>query len=171
LHYAVDASSIFQSVVGQYFSKRAEIELVEVAYRTTSQALQDTVAGFTQVAISSIAASAALVEDKKLRRIAITSNERFSGVENLPTVGETIPGFRIEGYIPLLAPAGLPNDIKLHMNSEIGEIVKDPEILKRFQAFGYAISGAFTPQAVSDYIGADRELWTTFARELNLQPK
>jgi len=171
LHYAVDASSIFQSVVGQYFTKRAEIELVEVAYRTTSQALQDTVAGFAQISISSIAASAALVEDKKLRRIAITSKERFPGVEDLPTVDETIPGFRIEGYIPLLAPAGLPNDIKLRMNSEVGEIVKDPEIVKRFQMFGYATSGPFTPEAVSDYIRADRELWTTFSKELNLQPK
>jgi tripartite-type tricarboxylate transporter receptor subunit TctC len=171
LHYAVDASSIFQSVVGQYLSKRAEIELVELTYRATSQALQDTVAGFTQVSISSIAASAALVEDKKLRRIAITSKERFPGVENLPAVDETIPGFRIEGYIPLLAPAGLPNDIKLRMNSEIGELVKDPEIVKRFQVFGYATSGPFTPEAVSDHIRADRQLWATFARELNLQPK
>jgi tripartite-type tricarboxylate transporter receptor subunit TctC len=92
-------------------------------------------------------------------------------VENLPTIGETIPGFRIEGYIPLLAPAGLPNEIKLRMNSEIAEIVKAPEILKRFQMFGYATSGPFTPEAVNDYIRADRELWTTLARELNLQPQ
>jgi tripartite-type tricarboxylate transporter receptor subunit TctC len=171
LHYTVDASAIFQSVVGQYFTKRAEIELVEVAYRNTSQALQDTVAGFTELSISSIAASAALADDKKLRRIAITSKNRFPGLEDLPTVGEIIPGFRIEGYIPLLAPAGLPNDIKQRMNSEIGEIVQDPEILKRFQLFGYATSGPYTPEAVNDYIRADRELWMTFAKELNLQPR
>ncbi len=171
LHYAIDGSAIFQSVLGQYFTKRAGIELVEVGYRTTSQALQDTVAGFTQVSISSIAASAALVEDKKLRRIAITSKERFPGVEDLPTVGETIPGFRMEGYIPLLAPAGLPEDIKLRMNKEIGEIIQEPDILKRFQGFGYATSGPYTPEAVTEYIRADRELWTVFTRELNIQPK
>jgi tripartite-type tricarboxylate transporter receptor subunit TctC len=171
LNYAVDTSSIFQSVVGRYLSERAGIELIEVAYRSTPQALQDTVGGITQVAISSIAASAALVEDNKLRRIAITSKERFPGAENLPTVAETLPGFQIEGYIPLLAPAGLPNDIKLRMNSEIGEIVKDPDIKKRFQMFGYASSGPFTPEAVSDYIRTDREQWTKFAKELNLQPQ
>ncbi len=171
LNYAVDASSTLQSVVGQYFAKRAEVDLVEVAYRATSQALQDTVAGFTQLSISTIASTVSLVEDKKLRRIAITSKERFPGAENLPTVSETIPGFRVEGSILLLAPAGLPDDIKLHMNSEIGDIVTDPEILKRFQVLGYATSGPYTPEAVSDYIKSERELWTTFARELNLQPK
>lgn len=171
LHYAVDASSVFQSVVGQYLSKRAEIRMVEVPYRTTAQALQDTVSGITQVSISSIAASAALVEDKKLRRIAITSPERFPGVEDLPTVGETVPGFSIEGYIPLLAPAGLPDDIKLRMNSEIAKIIKDPEILKRFQGFGYSTSGPFTPEAVSNRLRSDREMWTTFAKELNIQPR
>ena len=171
LHYAIDGSAIFQSVLGQYFTKRAGIDLVEVGYRTTSQALQDTVAGFTQISISSIAASAALVEDKKLRRIAITSKERFPGVEDLPTVGETIPGFRMEGYIPLLAPAGLPEDIKLRMNKEIGEIIHDADILRRFQGFGYATSGPYTPDAVTEYIRADREQWTVFTRELNIQPK
>jgi hypothetical protein len=48
LHYAIDGSAIFQSVVGQYFTKRAGIELVEVGYRSTAQALQDTVSGITQ---------------------------------------------------------------------------------------------------------------------------
>src|SRR5262249_13092699 len=52
LHYAVDGSAIFQSVVGRYFTKRAKIELVEVGYRSTAQALQDTVAGFTQMSIT-----------------------------------------------------------------------------------------------------------------------
>src|SRR4051812_29575630 len=56
LHYAIDGSAIFQSVVGQYFAKRAGIEIVEVGYRSTAQGLQDTVSGITQISISSVAA-------------------------------------------------------------------------------------------------------------------
>ena len=97
--YAIDGSAIFQSVVARYFAKKAGIEMVEVGYRSTSQALQDTVSGITHIAFASVAASAALVDGGKLRRIAITSKERFPGLEDLPTVAETVPGFWIEGYI------------------------------------------------------------------------
>lgn len=140
LHYAIDGSAIFQSVVGQYFAKRA-------------------------------GTNAALAESGKLRRIAITSKQRFPGLDDLPTVGETIPGFHIEGYIPLLAPAGLPADIMQRMNKEIGEILEEPEVLKRFEVFGYATSGAGTPESVEEHIRADRTFWTGLTKELALQPK
>ena len=171
LHYAIDGSAIFQSVVFRSFAKAAEIEMVEVGYRSTSQALQDTVAGFTEVVLSSVAASRGLVEEGKLKRIAITSKARFPGLEDLPTVGETLPGYSFEGYIPLLAPAGLPADIANRMNRDIDEILKEPEVLKRFQTFGYATSGAETPEGVNEYIRADRERWKVLAKELSLQPK
>jgi tripartite-type tricarboxylate transporter receptor subunit TctC len=171
LHYAIDGSAIFQSVVGQYFAKRAGIEVVEVGYRSTAQGLQDTVSGITQISISSVAAGASLAEGGKLRRIAITSKQRFPGLDDLPTVGETIPGFHIEGYIPLLAPAGLPADIMQRMNKEIGAILMDPEVLKRFEVFGYATSGAGTPESVEEHIRADRTFWTSLTKELALQPK
>ena len=171
LHYAIDGSAIFQSVVARSFAKAANVEMVEVGYRSTSQALQDTVAGFTEMVFSSVAASAGLAEEGKLRRIAITSKTRFPGVEDLPTVADTLPGYSFEGYIPLLAPAGLPADIAQRMNKEIGEILKEPEVLKRFQTFGYATGGAGTPDSVNEYIRADRERWKVLAEELSLQPK
>ena len=171
LHYAVDASAIYQSVVFRSFAKRAEVELVEVGYRTTSQALQDTIAGFTEMVLSSVAASRGLAEEGKLKRIAITSKARFPGLEDLPTVGETLPGYSFEGYIPLLAPAGLPDEIAQRMNREIDEILREPEVLKRFQTFGYATSGASTPEGVNEYIRADRERWKILDKELSLQPK
>lgn len=171
LHCAVDASAIFQSVVVRSFAKRAGIDLVEVGYRTTAQGLQDAVAGTIEMALSSVAASAGLAEDGKLKRIAITSKVRFPGLESLPTVAETLPGYSFEGYIPLLAPAGLPPEIAQRMNKEIDGILKEPEILKRFQTFGYATSGADTPEGVNEYIRADRERWKALAAELSIQPK
>jgi tripartite-type tricarboxylate transporter receptor subunit TctC len=171
LHYAIDGSAIFQSVVARSFAKTADVDLVEVGYRTTSQALQDTVAGFTEMVFSSVAASSGLAEQGKLKRIAITSKARFPGVEELPTVGETLPGYSFEGYIPLLAPAGLPGEIAERINRKIDEVLREPEVLARFQTFGYATSGADTPEGVNEHIRADRERWKVLASELNLQPK
>ena len=92
LHYAIDGSAIFQSVVARSFAKTADVDLVEVGYRTTSQALQDTVAGFTEMVFSSVAASSGLAEQGKLKRIAITSKARFPGVDADPQSGKRFPG-------------------------------------------------------------------------------
>lgn len=71
----------------------------------------------------------------------------------------------------MLAPAGLPGEIAERINRKIDEVLREPEVLARFQTFGYATSGADTPEGVNEHIRADRERWKVLASELNLQPK
>ena len=126
-------------LVARSFAKTAEVDIVEVGYRTTSQALQDTVAGFTEMVFSSVAASSGLAEQGKVVK-SLRSPRRpvvLPGVEDLPTVGETLPGYSFEGYIPLLAPAGLPAEIAERINRKIDEVLEGAEVLTRFQTFGY----------------------------------
>ena len=106
LSYAVDASSGFGVVAGKLMNKRAAMEMVEVPYRATAQMLQDAATGTIQLMISSVAASDAFVKAGKLRRIAISSERRFPGMEDLPTIGETLPGFVVDGWFAVVAPAG-----------------------------------------------------------------
>ena len=104
LSYAVDASSGFGVVAGKLMNKRAAMEMVEVPYRATAQMLQDAATGTIQLMISSVAASDAFVKAGKLRRIAISSERRFPGMEDLPTIGETLPGFVVDGWFAVVAP-------------------------------------------------------------------
>jgi tripartite-type tricarboxylate transporter receptor subunit TctC len=57
------------------------------------------------------------------------------------------------------------------VNAEIGEILREPEVLKRFEVFGYATSGPVSPESVEEHIRADRIFWTDLTKELGLQPK
>ena len=95
-------------VVGKLLNKRGGIGMVEVPYRATAQMLQDTATGTVQLMISAVAASDAFVKAGKLRRIAISSAKRFPGMDDLPTIGETLPGFVIDGWFAVVAPAGTP---------------------------------------------------------------
>ena len=126
LSYAVDASSGFGVVAGKLMNKRAAMEMVEVPYRATAQMLQDAVMGTVQLMISSVAASDAFVKAGKLRRIAISSNRRFPGMEDLPTIGETLPGFVVDGWFAVVAPAGTPASIVARLNQEIAHFLADP---------------------------------------------
>jgi len=134
LSYAIDASSGYQMVIGKLLTKRAGIDMVAVPYRSTAQVLQDTAAGTTQVMISAVAAVESFVQSGRLRRIAITSGQRFPGLDDVPAVAETLPGFRVDGWLAVVAPAGTPEPIVARLNREIDGFIRDPETQQRLRA-------------------------------------
>ena len=150
LSYGVDATSGYGVVVGRLLNKRGAIGMVEVPYRATGQMLQETAAGTTQAMISSFAAVVGFAQAGKVRRIAISSAQRFPGVDDLPTIGETLPGFEIDGWLTVVAPAGTPAEIIARLNQEIGQFLQQPEIQQRLNGLGLAITGANTPATTED---------------------
>jgi tripartite-type tricarboxylate transporter receptor subunit TctC len=171
LSYAVDASSGYGVVVGKLLNKRAGIGMVEVPYRATAQMLQDTATGTIQLMISAVAASDAFVKAGKLRRVAISSEKRFPGLDDLPTIGETLPGFVIDGWFAVVAPTGTPPAIVQRLNEAIGQFLQSAEIRQRMIAFGLAASGASTLQSAAEFIRADQERWRNLVKELGLEPQ
>ena len=171
LNYGIDASSGYQVVIGQLLAKRAGIEMVAVPYRATAQVLQDTVSGINPVMISAVAAVQGFVQSGKLRRIAITSGQRFPGLDDLPTVAETLPGFRVDGWLAVVAPAGTPEPIINRLNREIDAFVKEPETQQRLLALGFATKSAGTPTSIGQFMRSEIEAWRVLASELNIQPQ
>ena len=127
LSYGVDATSGYGVVVGRLLNKRGAIGMVEVPYRTTGQMLQETAAGTTQAMISSFAAVVGFAQAGKVRRIAISSAQRFPGVDDLPTIGETLPGFEIDGWLTVVAPAGTAGGDHRAAQPEIGQFLQQPD--------------------------------------------
>jgi tripartite-type tricarboxylate transporter receptor subunit TctC len=171
LSYGVDATSGYGVVVGRLLNKRGAIGMVEVPYRTTSQLLQETATGTTQVMISSFGAVVGFAQAGKVRRIAISSAQRFPSAPDLPTIAETLPGFDIDGWLVVVAPAGTPADIVAPLNQEIGRFLQKPEIQQRLLALGLAITGTDTPQTTDEFIRQQQAQWRSLAQELNLQPE
>src|SRR5262245_33549304 len=171
LSYGVDATSGYGVVVGRLLNKRGGIGMVEVPYRATGQLLQETAAGTTQAKISSFAAVVGFARDGKVRRIAISSAQRFPGADDLPTIGETLPGFEIDGWLVVVAPAGTPPDIVARLNREIDQFLRKPEMQRRLNGLGLAISGANTPATTEGFIRREQAQWRSIAQELNLQPE
>ncbi len=171
LSYGVDATSGYGVVVGRLLNKRGAIGMVEVPYRATGQMLQETAAGTTQAMISSFAAVVGFAQAGKVRRIAISSAQRFPGVDDLPTIGETLPGFEIDGWLTVVAPAGTAAEIIARLNQEIGQFLQQPEIQQRLNGLGLAITGANTPATTEAFIRREQAQWRSIAQELDLKPE
>ena len=171
LSYAFDISSGYAAIIGQLINRRAGIDIVEVPYKATAQAIQDTMTGRTQMMISSITATDTFVKSGKLRRIAVSSDRRYPGFKDVPTIAETLPGFKIDGWFALVAPTGTPANAIQRLNREIDLFLKEPDTRERLFQFGLGTSGAGTPESTGEYIRTERERWAGIVKELNIQPQ
>jgi tripartite-type tricarboxylate transporter receptor subunit TctC len=162
LSYAVDVTAGAAPIAARLFNKRGELGLVEVPYRSAAQMLQDVAAGTVPVLISSMAASNAMVQAGKVRRLAISSSKRFPPLPDLPAINETVPGVTMDGWFVLVAPTGTPAEAVQRMNREI---------TARLTGFGLATSGAGTPQSTGEFIAREQEKWRALAVELKIEPQ
>jgi tripartite-type tricarboxylate transporter receptor subunit TctC len=171
LSIAFDNTAGAAAFGAKLFNKRAGLELVEVPYRSGAQMVQDVAGGINQVMMSSIAAANAVVQSGKVRRLAVTSDIRFPGLPELPSLRETVPGVVMNGFFAIVAPAGTPVEIVARLNREIGLYLQGPEIRDRLLAFGLATAGGGTPESAAEDIRKEQQQWRAFGKELNVEPQ
>jgi len=171
LTYAVDVTAGAAPFAARLLNKRANLNMVEVPYRSAAQMMQDVASGINPVLISSIAAASSMVQAGKVRRIAITSAKRFPGLPDLPTASESVPGLVMDGWFVIVAPTGTSADIVNKVNRSIEEFLKSEEVRQRLIAFGLATSGASTPADTGAHIKREQERWRALAQELGVEPQ
>ncbi len=171
LSMGFDTTAGAAGFAAKLFNRRADVGLIEVPYRSAAQMAQDIAGGTTQVMISSIAAARAVVEAGKVRRLAVTSANRFPGLPDLPSVSETVPGVVMNGWFAVVAPAGTPLEIVRRLNRDMGEYLKGSEIQQRLLAFGLATDGAGTPESTGQFIRQEQDNWRALAKELTIEPQ
>jgi tripartite-type tricarboxylate transporter receptor subunit TctC len=169
LSFAADAG--IAGIAGRWLFKVAGVEVVHVPYKQIAPSLQDVVGGRVEAIIISLAASDAFVKSGKLRLVGVTSARRFPGVENVPSISETVPGVQFGGWFTIATPAGTPADMIQRVNRETAEFLKQPEIDARIRSFGWFSNGAGTPQSTSEFIRGEREKWARIIREVGIQPE
>ena len=171
LAYATDTPRGYSVIIGQLFNKRAGTNVVEITYKAAPPALQDTVAGRTQMVITAKGVVDPFVKAGKLKLIAITSAKRFPGYPDLPAVAETLPGFKVEGWFAVVAPVGTPAEIVSRANAEVQQFVREPGMPEKLAPFGAVPRDPMPPAKVGEFIDAERENWSRIAREVGLQPE
>jgi tripartite-type tricarboxylate transporter receptor subunit TctC len=171
LSLAFDTTAGAASFAAKLLNKRADLGLVKVPYRSAPQMTQDVASGVNQVMMSSVAAANAVVQAGKVRRLAITSERRFSALPDLPSVGETVPGVVMNGWFAVVAPTGTPAEIIARLNREIADFLKSGDIQQRLLAFGLATDGAGTPQSTAEHIRREQEHWLGIASDLAIEPQ
>jgi tripartite-type tricarboxylate transporter receptor subunit TctC len=171
LSIAFDTTAGAAAFGAKLFNKRADLGLIEVPYRSAAQMTQDVASGVNQVMMTSIVAANGVVQAGKVRRLAITSEQRFPGLPDLPSLRETVPGVVIDGFFAIVAPAATPVDVIAQLNRHIDQYLGGAEIHARLLALGLDTAGGGTPESTAQTIRTEQERWRAVGKELNVEPQ
>ncbi len=168
---ANEGTKTFGGMMSQMLNKTAGIGLLQVPYTGVAPAIQDTIAGRTQVVLVSSAALSPFLKRGDLRALAVSAGKRVRGLEEVPTLSESYPGFEYVGWFALFAPAGTPAGIVQRVNREMDRVLADPEMAQKLNDFGLVNEGAGTPESLNEFLRAERSRWAKLVREIALQPE
>ena len=170
LNYGTAGVGSINHMATEMLNAMASVEMTHVPYRGISNVVTDLMSGQVQLVISSFPSIAELVNAGKLRGLAVTSAQRSSFAPALPAVAETVPGYDVDLWWGVFAPAGLPPAMVEQLNREIRAIITDEEMRQRF-----AQEGALpTPIAAAEFaavVRADLDKWRKVARERDITIK
>ena len=101
-----------------------------------------------------------LVNEGKLRLVALAEERRYAGLPELPTISETVPGVVATAWVGMFAPAGTPKEIRERVYGIVNEAMKTPEVRDKMIALGMVP----VPKGPDDFdklIAADLKFWNT----------
>ena len=162
----------YGTMFGAWLRWRTGVEMTEVRYKVSSQAIQDAVAGRVQVAFQSPGALGAQVRAGRLRFVSMATSKRIEDWPDVPTVAETFPDFTMRGFMVLIGPAGIPADVVQKMNREAQIVVKDLKFVQDLRKiYWYNFEGARTPEGAAEFVRRERENWGKLIRETGIAPQ
>src|SRR5215472_2666707 len=123
-------------VSGELFKMMAGVNLVHVPYRGSGPALIDLLAGQVQVSFPSMTSSIGYIRAGTLRALAVTTAERSDALQDIPTVGEFVPGYEASAWYGIGAPRNTPVEVIDKLNREINAGLADPRIRARIADLG-----------------------------------
>ena len=156
-------------LIGEYFKATAGIDVVHVPYRGGGPSIQDVVAGNIQFTFEGISVLLPLIQDGRLRALAVTSPKRSPLLPALPTMIESgFADFQSTSWTGLLAPHGTPPDIIAKLNGAVNGALQTAEMKAALDKLaGEGLGGA--PAELTKVIEADIGKWGPIVKALKLQ--
>ena len=128
LNYATSGVGSNFHLSAEIFKLRAKVDMVHVPYRGSTAAVIDLIAGRADVMFGLLPVLHPYIKEGKLRALAFTAGKRNVLLPDVPTVGETLPGYKVESWEGVVAPPGTPREIIARLNKEIAAAVNSAEL-------------------------------------------
>ena len=134
------------------------IDIPHVPYKGGGAALPDLLGGRVQFLISTVSPVLPHLRSGKLRPLGATSPKRVPSLPEVPSIGETIPGYAVLTWYAVMAPAGTPKNVVAKLNAEFVKAVNAPAVKEKLRTYDFEVIGS-TPEELGKYIRSEIATW------------
>jgi tripartite-type tricarboxylate transporter receptor subunit TctC len=152
----------------ELFVRKANIKMTNVPYRGAAPGIQDLIPGRIDSFWNNVAPMLALQRDSKLRMLAITPSKRSPAAPELPTIGETLPGYDVTGWYALFVPANTPKEIIQKMYTGAKAAGEDAGFRKKLEDQAMIVVCG-TPEQLGKFHREDIAKWGPLIKEAGLR--
>jgi len=155
-------AELFKSVTGTY--------LVHIPYRGSIPALTDVIGGQVDVMWATVNVALPMVSSGKVRGLALAEPKRTAALKDVPVVAETLPGYEVNAWYGIFAPAGTPAPVVQQLSQELQQIFRQPEIQARLLPLGYEIATE-NAERTREILARDLEKWRKVVKAAGIRPE
>ena len=150
---------------GELFNTMAGVKMQHIPYKGRAEAIPDLLGGRIQMIFDNMPSALPLVQEGKLKAIAVTSAQRSPAAPNIPTIAESgLPGFDATSWFALLGSPGMPRDVQMKINAETLKALALPDVKEKLAKLGLEPNPG-TPEALAGLIQAETTKWAKVVKE------
>jgi tripartite-type tricarboxylate transporter receptor subunit TctC len=150
---------------GELFNTLAGVKMQHIPYKGRAEAIPDLMGGRIQMIFDNMPSALPLVQEGKLKAIAVTSAQRSPAAPGIPTIAESgLPGFEATSWFALLGSPGIPRDVQMKINAETLKVMAMPDVKDKLAKLGLEPNPG-TPEALATLIHAETAKWAKVVKE------
>ena len=151
----------------ELFQYMTKTQIIHVPYKGSGPVMTALLTGEVQSSFSSLVASIPHIKASRLYPIGITTPKRNPAVPDVPSIGETVPGYSVTHWYGIWGPKGIPRAIVTRMNQEFGKAIRSEKMSKWLATEGLIAAGG-PPEQFRDRIREDVDNCKKLVKEANL---
>lgn len=152
----------------ELFKLSTDTNIVHVPYKGAGPALNALMAGEIQTSMTSMVPTIPHARAGRVRILAITPAKRSPALPDVPTIGETVPGYEVSHWYGIWGPKGVRRDVVIRWNKEVAKVLLTAEMKERTRGEGLDLAGG-PPERFGERIKADIDKWRRVMRDSHIE--
>ena len=153
----------------ELFKRQAGIDLIHIPYKGSSMSINDLIGGRVMLSMDSLVQSAPHIKSGRLKALAVLGPKRSPLLPEVPTMQEAgVAGYSLTNWFGLLAPAATPREVIAKIHSDVIQVLKNQEIVKRIGDLGADVVGN-TPEEFGAAMRAESQQWAEIIKAVGIK--
>jgi tripartite-type tricarboxylate transporter receptor subunit TctC len=153
---------------GELLAIMTGIKLTHVSYRGTGPAMTDLLGGQIPVLFDNLPGSIQQIKAGRIRTLGVTTAKRVEFLPDVPTIGETVPGYEVSVWYGICAPKGTPPEIVNKLNAAVNAALANPKLKERFHDLGGEVM-PMSPAEFGKLVADETAKWAKVVKSAGLK--